>query len=102
MSEERFERMEGMLAQLIQMVADTNKTVNNTEGRMDRMESRMEQVDDRMDRMEQRFEAESELNRLRHQELLKESRNLIFEVDHLRNQSAKHDAEIYKLKQLQS
>ncbi len=81
MSEKRFERMEDMLAQLIQMVADTNKSFSA---------------------LEQRFEAESELNRLRHQELLKESRNLIFEVDHIRNQSAKHDAEIYKLKQLQS
>lgn len=120
MIEERLDRIEGMITQLIQMVGENNKVVKNVEqrmnridsrmdgmedrmerieGRMDGMEDRMDRVEGRMVRMEQRLSDEQKLNEQRHQELMKEIRNSSFEIEYLRNQSAKHDMEIHVLKQ---
>lgn len=90
MSEERLDRIENLLTQLIQMVAQNNKIVHGLEQRMDRMEQRL-------DNLEQRFEAECELNKQRHYELLGYYRNLNADIEYLRNQSAKHDMELHKL-----
>ena len=92
MSEERLDRIEGLISQLIQMVGENNKTVKN-------LEQRFEGMEQRFDGLEQRFETEKELNRLRHAELLKEIRNTNYEIDYLRNEYAKHDMELYVLKQ---
>lgn len=90
MSEERLDRIENLLTQLIQMVAQNNKTVHGFEDRFDSLEQRL-------DNLEQRFEAECELNKQRHYELLGYYRNLNADIEYLRNQSAKHDMELHKL-----
>ena len=102
MSEERLERIEQLIVQLIQMVAENNKIVKSLEKRMDNLEQRMDNLERRMDSQAQRFDTESKLNQQRHHDVMKEIRNLIFEVDYLRDQSSKHDMEIHKLKQAQS
>jgi chaperonin cofactor prefoldin len=106
MVEESLERIERHMVQLIQMVAENNKTVasleqrfDGLEHRFDGLEHRFDGLEQRFDGLEQRFDDEKELNRLRHKELLKEVRNINFEIDYLRNQSAKHDMEIHVLKQ---
>lgn len=90
MSEERLDRIENLLTQLIQMVAQNNKIVHGFEDRFDSLEQRF-------DNLEQRFEAECELNKQRHYELLGYYRNLNADIEYLRNQSAKHDMELHKL-----
>jgi len=76
MSEERLERMENHIVQLIQMVAQNNKEVAE---------------------LKQKFEAESELNKQRHSEVMGHIRNGSADIDYLRNQVSKHDMEIHKL-----
>lgn len=88
MNEERLERIENHLVQLIQMVAENNHG--------------LVELRQRFDGLEQRFDAERELNRNRHQEVMKEIRNQHFENDYLRNQLSKHDVEIHKLKMAQT
>jgi chromosome segregation ATPase len=114
--EERLDRLEQLVVQLVHMVGENNKIVKDLsqrmdrleqrmdrlEQRMDKIEQRMDKLEQRMDKLEQRFDEESALNRLRHQEVIKEVRNLNFEVDYLRNQTSKHDMEIHKIKQLQA
>ena len=94
MIEKRLDRIENLIIQLIQMVAENNKTVKNVEQRMERMEGRM-------DRMGQRFTDERELHAQRHKEVIKELRYTGAEIDYLRNQTAKHDMEIHVLKENQ-
>jgi chromosome segregation ATPase len=121
--EERLDRLEQLVVQLIHMVGENNKIVKDLsqrmdrleqrmdkleqrmdklEQRMDKLEQRMDRLEQRMDKLEQRFDEESALNQRRHQEVIKEVRNLNFEVDYLRNQTSKHDMEIHKIKQLQA
>jgi len=107
--EERLDRLEQLVVQLIHMVGENNKIVKDLSQRMDRLEQRMDKLEQRMDKLEQhmdkleqRFDEESALNQRRHQEVIKEVRNLNFEVDYLRNQTSKHDMEIHKIKQLQA
>ncbi|MHA6482837.1 hypothetical protein ACX1C1_13145 [Paenibacillus sp. strain BS8-2] len=88
-------RIEDIVTQLVQMVAENNKIVKGHD-------QRFEQLDQRMDGLEQRFETEKELNRLRHVELIKEIRNQHKETEYIRNQVALHDLEIYKLKEKSS
>jgi archaellum component FlaC len=97
MSEERLDRIENLLTQLIQMVAQNNKTVHGFADRFDSLEQRFESLEQRFDNLEQRFEAECELNKQRHYELLGYYRNLNADIEYLRNQSAKHDMELHKL-----
>mgnify|MGYP001478839349 FL=1 len=107
--EERLDRLEQLVVQLIHMVGENNKIVKDLsqrmdrlEQRMDKLEQRMDKLEQRMDKLEQRFDEESALSQRRHQEVIKEVRNLNFEVDYLRNQTSKHDMEIHKIKQLQA
>lgn len=99
MIEQRLDRLEDMMEQLIRMTAETNAIVKKTEQRMDGIEQRMDGIEQRMDDIEQHFAEEKKLNAARHQEILKELRYSNIEIEYLRNQSAKHDMEIYVLKQ---
>lgn len=92
MVEKRLERIEEMITQLIKMTAENNNVVKQVEQRMDGLEQRM-------DGLEQKFAEEKKLNEQRHQEILKEIRYFSFEIDYLRNQSAKHDMELHVLRQ---
>lgn len=98
MVEQRLDRIEELLTQLIKMTAENNNIVKNV-GRMDRLDHRMDRLEQRMDGFEQQFVEEKQLNAQRHLETLKEIRHFSFEIDYLRNQSAKHDMEIHVLKQ---
>lgn len=72
MNEDRLERIEQLVVQLIEMVGENNRTVKGLELRMDRLE-------ERFDGLEERFDGEKKLNQLRHEELMKEIRNQKFE-----------------------
>jgi uncharacterized coiled-coil protein SlyX len=121
MIEERLNSLEGHMQQLIKMVAENNRmlaetiqVVKGTSKRMDSMESKMESMESKMDsmeikmdnmeskmdNMEKKFDLEKQLNGLRHEELIKESRNTRVDIDYIRNQSSKHDMEIHKVKAL--
>lgn len=123
MMEERLDRIEQLMVQLIQMVAENNAIVKGTAERVDGMEQRFDGLEQRFDGLEQRFDGleqrcdgleqrfdgleqrfdnESKLNQQRHHEIMKEIRNTNFEVDYLRNQASKHDMAIHKLEQLQT
>lgn len=102
MNEERLERIEQHLVQLIQMVGENNQAIKGLERRMDQLEQRMDHLEQRMNQLDKRVDKESELNRLRHQELVKEVRYVHFDIEYLRNQTSKHDMEIHKLQQTQS
>jgi chromosome segregation ATPase len=73
--------------------------MDGIEQRMDGIEQRMDDIEQRMNGFEQHFAEEKKLNAARHQEILKELRYSNIEIEYLRNQSAKHDMEIYVLKQ---
>mgnify|MGYP001945294098 CR=1 FL=1 len=90
MIEERLDRIEAHMQQLITMVAENNKVVMNLSERMDSMEQKF-------DGLEKKFEQEQEISEKRHKELLKETRNNTFEIDYLRNEVSKHDMAIHKL-----
>lgn len=90
MSEGSLNRVEEHLTQLIHMVAENNRLVKGLEERFNGLEGRF-------DRFEEHFEIEKELNRQRHVEIIKEIRNIHFEIDYLREQSSKHDMAIHTL-----
>ncbi|MBD2848134.1 hypothetical protein IDH44_23295 [Paenibacillus sp. IB182496] len=107
MIEERLDRIEGLITQLIQMVAENNTVVEKLEHRMDGMEQRMDGMERRMDgidqgveTMEEKMSAEHALGERRHQEIMKEIRFSGHEIDYLRNQTAKHDMDIHVLKKM--
>jgi predicted nucleic acid-binding Zn-ribbon protein len=114
MSEASLNSINEHVVQLIKMVAENNRFVKGMEERFDSLEPRFDGLEQRFDGLEQRFdglekrfdhfeqkfETERELNRLRHEELIKEIRNQHFEIEYIRNQVARHDMEIYKLKQI--
>ncbi|QDI90841.1 hypothetical protein EPH95_06340 [Salicibibacter halophilus] len=98
MSEERFDRLEKHMEQLIQMVADNNKVVleNN---------KITQELSTRMDGLENEFADEKRLNQQRdaasqqrHKELLKEMRSQNVDIDYLRDQVSKHDMDIHNIK----
>lgn len=91
MSEERFDRLERHMKQLIQMVAENNKTCKEIVIRMDRMDTHMGELTTE-------FADEKRLNEVRHVELIKEARSQHVDIEYLRNQVSKHDMEINKLK----
>ncbi|HZG58163.1 hypothetical protein [Paenibacillus sp.] len=77
MIEERLERMEQHIVQLIQMVALNNQKVTG---------------------LEQRLEAESDLHRQRHDEVLRQYRHINTDMEFLHQKVGKHELEIEKLK----
>ena len=91
MSEERFDRLEKHMEQLIQMVADNNKITKELSTRMDGFEN--EFADEK--RLNQQRDAASQQ---RHKELLKEMRNQNVDIDYLRDQVSKHDMDIHNIK----
>ncbi|QQK76886.1 hypothetical protein HUG15_15805 [Salicibibacter cibarius] len=99
MSEERLDRIERHIEQLIQMVAENNKVSKDLLSRTDRMDTRMEGI-------ETEFAEEKRLNRQRHaesqqlhKELLKESRSQNVDIGYLRDKVAEHDMEINRIKE---
>lgn len=54
--DERMERLEMMMQQLIDMVGKNNERLTAIEGRLDSMESRLGSVETRLDSMESRLE----------------------------------------------
>lgn len=85
MSEDRLERIETHMVQLIEMVAENNKVT--------------QELSQRFDGLEVDFKAEQELNNKRHHEVIKEIRNHHYEIDYLVQKVAQHDMEIHKLKE---
>jgi len=126
MLEERLERMENHMVQLIQMVAHNNQSISelkqdvgelkvrmgglekrmdsleqrmdSLEQRMDGLEQRMDGLEQRMDGLEQKFAEESELNRKRHTEVMGRFRNVDADIDYLRNRASKQEMDIHRLK----
>lgn len=97
-SEERFDRLEKHMEQLIQMFAENNKVVleNN---------KITQELSTRMDGLENKFADEKRLNQQRdaasqqrHKELLKEMRSQNVDIDYLRDQVSKHDMDIHNIK----
>ena len=84
MSEERLERMENHIVQLIQMVAQNNKEV-----------SELRQT---VQGLEHKFEAESELDKQRHIELLGRNAKIDSDIDFLRNKVSQQDMELHWIK----
>jgi len=84
MSEERLERMENHIVQLIQMVAQNNKEV-----------SELRQT---VQGLEQKIEAESELDKQRHIELLGRNAKIDSDIDFLRNKVSQQDMELHWIK----
>ena len=84
MSEERLERMENHIVQLIQMVTQNNKEV-----------SELRQT---VQGLEQKFEAESELDKQRHIELLGRNAKIDSDIDFLRNKVSQQDMELHWIK----
>ena len=91
MSEERFDRLEKHMEQLIQMVAENNKVVleNN---------KITQELSTRMNGLENEFTEEKKLNQQRHKEVLKEMRSQNVDIDYLRDQVSKHDMDIHNIK----
>jgi predicted RNase H-like nuclease (RuvC/YqgF family) len=84
MSEERLERMENHIVQLIQMVAQNNEEV-----------SELRQT---AQGIELKFEAESKLDKQRHLELLGRNAKIDSDIDFLRNKVSQHDMDIHWIK----
>ena len=98
MIEERLERIENHMVQLIQMVAQSNRitagleqSMDRLEQRMDGLEQRMDGLERRMDGLERRFDAESALNTKRHLEIMQQFRHVYADIGYLDEQVHKHD-----------
>ena len=89
MIEERLERIENHMVQLIQMVAQNNRTVAGLEQRFDGLEQRM-------DKLEQRMDAESALNTKRHLEIMQQFRHVYADISYLDEKVAKHEQQLKK------
>ncbi|WEG12498.1 hypothetical protein PU629_20745 [Pullulanibacillus sp. KACC 23026] len=62
---ERLERQEKMMQQLISIVADNKENITALNGRFDNVDKRLEEVEDRLDVMDQRSERiEAAVNRI--------------------------------------
>ena len=117
MSEERLERIENHMVQLIQMVAQNNESMNRLEQRiekleermvalehrmdglehrLDALEQRMDALEQRFDKLEQRMDAESALNTKRHLEILQQFRHVNADISYLDELVAKHEQELKK------
>ncbi|MBM7571670.1 hypothetical protein [Aquibacillus albus] len=105
MSEERLDRIEAHMEQLIQMVAKSNKMVlENNElvlenNKVVHENNRMVHENTKMiKQLTEEAKRDREVNEARHKELLKEIRNSAYDIDYLRNEVSKHDMEIHKLR----
>lgn len=96
MSEERLERIENHMVQLIQMVAQNNKTVAGMEQRLDGLEQRFDKMEQRFEKLEHRMDAESALNTKRHLEIMQQFRHVYSDISYLDEQVAKHEQELKK------
>jgi predicted nucleic acid-binding Zn-ribbon protein len=91
MSEERLERIESHLVQLIQMAAQNNQAAAGLAQRIDKLEQRMDKLEQRMDKLEQRMDAETTLNAKRHLEIKQLFRHVNADISYLDEQVAKHE-----------
>jgi chromosome segregation ATPase len=85
-------QMENQLGQLIGMVAKIKETTDKTS--QDLTDLRQE-----LTGLRQEFNIEKDLNKARFEEILKEVRNSKFEMEHLRNKTAKLESDLYTVKQ---
>lgn len=121
MSEERLDRLEGMMSQLITMVGNIHntmiemqKTINGMQTRMDGMEKSMDGMEKSMDGMlavqkehGQKFEA-IELgmdkmetkNELRHQEVLQHLKRLEKDQDFIWEKAVRNERELEIMKRI--
>ena len=67
MIEERLERLENMMAQLLKMVGNNNTKLQEMEAKMD---ARLEQVDERFEQVGAKFEELELKNEERHQQII--------------------------------
>ncbi|MEQ6390205.1 hypothetical protein RZN22_12895 [Bacillaceae bacterium S4-13-58] len=105
MSEERLERMEGMIEQLIKLVAESHRKADESVRKADES---IEKADESMGIAQESLNLSKETliflkkmeekNEQRHKEVIKEFRNQSGEIDYLREMVSKHDMEIHKLK----
>ncbi|MBB6448716.1 vacuolar-type H+-ATPase subunit I/STV1 [Geomicrobium halophilum] len=114
MSEERLNKLEGYMEQLIRMVADNNKIVSGLQQEMKEERKLNQQRYDefreekhlnqqRYEVNEQRYEEfkeERQLNQERHEVLLTELRKQNVDTEYLRNQVSKHDLEIHRIQMM--
>ncbi|HJV45178.1 MAG TPA: hypothetical protein VJ824_05555 [Bacillota bacterium] len=84
-------RIEEQLSQLISMVAKNNEMIaKNNET--------VAKVSEKLDELEEKLEMERALNKARYEELIKEIRHTKFEINHLRDKTAKNEMEIDVIK----
>ena len=98
MSDERLSRIENHLPQLIDMVAQNNRAIDELRQRMDeigkrmdKLERRMDEFGERIDKLEQRLDSESMMNARRHLETMQKFRHVNADITYLDEQVARNE-----------
>jgi chromosome segregation ATPase len=98
MSDDRLSRIENHLPQLIDMVAQNNRAIDELRRRMDeigermdKLERRMDDIGERMEKLEQRLDSESMMNAKRHLETMQKFRHVNADISYLDEQVARHE-----------
>lgn len=112
MLEERFDRVEGMLTQLLTIVGNIQtvqqehgkrldsieKRLDNLEARMDYLETRMDSLETKMDNLEVRMDATDAKNDGRHSEIMDRFNRLEMDQDFIWEKAARNERELELIK----
>ena len=98
MLEERFDRIEGMLTQLLTIVRNV-QTVQQEHGkRLDAIEKRLDAVEAKVDALEARIDATEAKNDIRHSEIMYRFNRLEMDQDFIWEKAARNERELELIK----
>ncbi|MGM8215211.1 hypothetical protein ACLIA0_06490 [Bacillaceae bacterium W0354] len=112
MIEEKLDRMENMLVQLVRMVGDNNKDqkslrgqmtlmndrLDSMEGRLDKMEGRLDSMEDRFNQMDGRIDRVEKKSEERHQIVMNKLEEMQLGQDYMLEKINRNEKEIAIIK----
>ncbi|WP_423410534.1 hypothetical protein AABM38_11650 [Heyndrickxia sp. MSNUG] len=105
MLEERFDRVEGMLTQMLTIVGNIQtlqqehgKRLDSIEKRLDNLEARMDSLETRIDSLEAKMDASDAKNDGRHSEIMDRFNRLEMDQDFIWEKAARNERELELIK----
>ncbi|MEH7443648.1 hypothetical protein V7201_15155 [Bacillus sp. JJ1122] len=105
MLEERFDRVEGMLTQLLTIVRNIqtvqqehSKRLDSIEKRLDNLEAKMDSMEAKVDSMEAKMDATDVKNEGRHSEIIDRFNRLEMDQDFIWEKAARNERELELIK----
>lgn len=102
MSEEKLERMEGLLTQLVTMAGNMHTVQKEHGAKLDKLETRMDSLEAKMESMESRMEFTEAKNEERHKEVITSIKRLEWDQDFIWEKTVRNERELESLKRRES